>query len=242
MGLTEIFNGVFYGIYDILYGVFMGIWVAVEGVIDGIKEMWEGLVKGIKLIFEGFKDGDWSKVWEGLKTIAISVVKGLWKMLKGIISGILTTLWGLVCGVVNIFIGIINGVIGLINGIIRGINQIKVPDWVPGIGCASLNISEIKMIEYWEAKPIKLATGGIANKSVLANIGEKGQEAVVPLTNQTAMEQLGKIMGQYVSGGNNNQPIEVTSVLQVDRKTLAKAVNKANYESGATLTKGAFAL
>lgn len=87
------------------------------------------------------------------------------------------------------------------------------------------------------------ANGGIISKPSRILVGEKAREAVVPLTNQKAMTQLANEIGQYASNvGNNNQPIQVTSVLQVDRKTLATAVNRANYESGATLTKGAFAL
>ncbi len=87
------------------------------------------------------------------------------------------------------------------------------------------------------------AEGGIITKPSRILVGEKAREAVVPLTNQKAMTQLANEIGQYASNaGNNTQPIQVTSVLQVDRKTLATAVNRANYEAGASITKGAFAL
>ena len=243
MGLKEIFIGVFKAVYDVLYGFWYGIITIVKGVIDGIKIMWKGLVDGIKDIIEGFKNGDWKKVWEGIKKIIVSSIKGAWTALKGIISGILNILQGIGTGVVNLFIGIINGVLQLINGVIRGLNQIKVPDWVPGLGGKGISIKEISTIQYVSFKPIKLATGGIVNDSVIANIGERGREAVVPLTNENAMQQLGDIIGGYVSNvGNNSQPTRQEFIVNLDRKVLATAVNKANYESGATLTKGAFAL
>ena len=36
----------------------------------------------------------------------------------------------------------------MINFMIRGINSIKIPDWVPGIGGKSANLSEIPMVDF----------------------------------------------------------------------------------------------
>lgn len=79
----------------------------------------------------------------------------------------------------------LNGLIGIvenaINFIVRNLNKISinVPDWVPQIGGRSfgINIPEVSIP--------RLAKGGIATQSIIANIGENGKEAVLPLENNT---------------------------------------------------------
>lgn len=79
----------------------------------------------------------------------------------------------------------INGIIQIVengvNFIIRKINTLswKIPDWVPGIGGGTFGFN-FKLISI-----PKLAEGGIVNTSILANIGENGKEAVLPLENNT---------------------------------------------------------
>lgn len=68
----------------------------------------------------------------------------------------------------------VNSVIGFVNKIISAVNKIKLPDWVPGIGGKGLNISMVGEIP-------QMAKGGVVNQSTLANIGEAGPEAVIPL-------------------------------------------------------------
>lgn len=81
--------------------------------------------------------------------------------------------------------GAINGAIEAVekgvNWIIKKINTLswKVPDWVPGIGGQKwgFNFKEISIP--------RLAEGGIVTSSTIANIGEAGREAVLPLENNT---------------------------------------------------------
>ena len=97
-------------------------------------------------------------------------------------------------------------------------NKIKwdVPDWVPFIGGQTwgINISEIP----------RLAQGGIVNmpsKGVMiggAITGESGREGVIPLTDPTAMAQLGKEIGQWVNLAIDNRMV-------VDGRVLATATN-----------------
>lgn len=78
-----------------------------------------------------------------------------------------------------------NGVIGIIetaiNSIVKKINTIswKIPDYVPKYGGKKFGF-DLKTV-----KIPRLATGGIVMDSTLANIGEKGAEAVLPLENNT---------------------------------------------------------
>ena len=68
----------------------------------------------------------------------------------------------------------VNTIIGALNRI-----QVSIPDWVPGIGGKSFGIN-LPLAP--EVKLPRLAEGGIVRKPTLALIGERGHEAVVPLS------------------------------------------------------------
>ena len=79
----------------------------------------------------------------------------------------------------------LNGAIAVveraINNIVAKLNTVSfsIPSWVPQVGGKRFGIS----LSYVSIP--RLATGGIATRSVLANIGENGREAVLPLENNT---------------------------------------------------------
>lgn len=71
-----------------------------------------------------------------------------------------------------------------------------------------------------------LATGGIIDNPgrgvpLASNVvgGEKGAEGVIPLTDPTAMETLGRIIGKYTS-------VNVTSIAKLDSKTIFRQTQK----------------
>lgn len=77
----------------------------------------------------------------------------------------------------------INAMIAMINSVIATINEyanVKVPSWVPGVGGESLG---------FQLNPIPaLASGGVATRSTIAQIGEGSEpEAVLPLSRLNAM-------------------------------------------------------
>ena len=90
----------------------------------------------------------------------------------------------IVNGILSIVETMANGVIDAINGMIRALNSIHVdiPDWVPGLGgkSFSINLSEIGRVSI-----TRLANGGITTGATLAEIGEAGREAVLPLEQNT---------------------------------------------------------
>lgn len=180
-----------------------GIADVVGGIIDTIK----GIVKFITGVFTG----DWEKAWEGVKLI----FKGVFDSLVGIIKIPIN----LIIDSIN---GLIKGITGGINVVIRGINKISfdVPDWVPSIGGKTLgfNLSEMKAPQI-----PKLATGGIVTQSMLANIGERGKEAILPLENNTGwMDTLADRIA-----ARNSTPSRI--VLMLDGKELGWAsINSIN--------------
>ena len=117
------------------------------------------------------------------------------------------------------FNGIISVVESAVNGIIRKINTLswKIPDWVPAFGGDrfGFNLSTISIP--------RLATGGIAMRSTVANIGENGREAILPLDNNTSW--MDKLADRIAA--RNQTPSKI--VLMVDGKQLGwAAINNIN--------------
>lgn len=80
-----------------------------------------GIFNGIITFITGVFSGDWSRAWEGIKTIFKNIVEGLGELIKRPI----------------------NSIIDSINAFIRGINKVQVPDWVPAVGGKGINIPQI---------------------------------------------------------------------------------------------------
>lgn len=125
--------------------------------------------------------------------------------------------------------GPLNGVIGYVNKAIAALNGISfsVPDWVPAIGgkSFSLNIPQVP----------QLAKGGIATSSTLANIGEAGPEAVIPLSRLDSMLSGGGGGGTInvtfsptinVSGGSGDVYAEVRRGLEAGQANLKKELER----------------
>lgn len=132
---------------------------------DVIAEIITTLLKVIKDVFVILGDlirGDWKQMWTDAK-----------QTVKDIVNGILTIVETMA-----------NGVIDAINGMIRALNSIHVdiPDWVPGLGGKSFSIN---LQEIGKVSIPRLATGGITTGATLAEIGEAGREAVLPLEQNT---------------------------------------------------------
>jgi len=110
-----------------------------------------------------------SGVWNNIKEGAIIVAKAISSAFATYINGI-----------IGLFESMANGVISALNFLIRGMNkiQVSIPDWVPKIGGRTfgVNVQEIAKVDI-----PRLAEGGIVTQSTLANIGEAGAEAVIPL-------------------------------------------------------------
>lgn len=120
----------------------------IKGVVSGALTAIKGLVD----VFAGIFTGDWTRVWEGVK----SIFSGVWNSLKSIASGVL------------------NGIIGVVNNVISGLNNLKVPDWVPGIGGKSINIPLIP----------RFATGTDSTPDTFI-AGEQGTELITNAKNRS---------------------------------------------------------
>lgn len=117
-------------------------------------------------------------------------------------------------GAKSAFNGVIDIVERAVNRIINKINTLswKIPDWVPGIGgdTFGFNFKQISIP--------RLAKGGITTGSTLANIGENGREAVLPLDNNTGW------MDKLADRIATRQQAPTKVVLKVGERELGYAV------------------
>lgn len=128
-------------------------------------------------------------------------------------------------GIKASFNGIISIVELAVNRIINKINTLSwsIPTWVPSVGGKKFGFN------FKNITIPRLATGGIAVSSTLANIGENGKEAVLPLENNTGwMDMLADKIAS-----RNNTPTRI--VLQLDGRELGYAtINSINGITDAT--------
>lgn len=157
-----------------------------------IQNAWSGVKKWFGDLFGGAwrdiknKFSEWGSWWGGL-----------WEQVKTKFSNIGTKIGDAISGAVKSGInGIIsdieskiNGGIGLINGAISLINKI------PGV-----SIGKMKYVSF-----PRLARGGIVDEPTLAEIGEDGREAIIPLEKNTGwLRKVARELNGYMHAGGNN--------------------------------------
>ena len=241
-GLWKFIDGIIrlvIGLVDTLVGIVIGL---IAELIDAILVILKGLWDGIKFIFSvvgswvyehiikpiaDFFVGLWNGIVNGVKT-AIQLVKdifnGVVNFFKNIVSKIIELFKAIGTNVGNVvggaFKGVINGVLGAIESIlnfpIKSINKlIDVINKVPGINLGKLSTFNLP----------RLAKGGIVNNpgpgvmmgSYIA--GEKGPEAVLPLTDDT-LQRLANMI-----------PITVNLTNTMNGRVISRELKKVQNES-----------
>lgn len=216
--VTTVFNAIKSTITTIINAVS----TTISTVLNSIKTTFSTILNSIKTT--------WSNMWESMKTTVINIFNGIWSSIKGVINSIIG-------GIEKMANGVING----INGMIRALNNLSfdVPDWVPEIGGKTFgfNISTIGNISI-----PRLAKGGVVDQATIAMVGEAGQEAVVPLENNTGwMDKVAARIGEIISmnlraiigemdGAEEWQTIHTTVLL--DSKTLVEQTDKYRRRKG----------
>jgi hypothetical protein len=148
------------------------------------------LVAALKIAYDKF---------EGFRKVVDIVFDALVKGGKLVFDGLTTYFTGLY----NAFKTLFNGIAKLWNGTV-GKLAFNIPSWVPVIGGKGFEVPEIPM----------LADGGIVTGPTLAMIGERGPEAVIPLSGR------GGGMGNYtinINGGLGSSAEIGTAVVNAIR-------------------------
>jgi hypothetical protein len=128
------------------------------------------------------------KKFDAFRDIVDAVFSAIKTGIKGGMDAITTYL----SFVMGVYKAIFNGIATLWNNTI-GKLKFSVPNWVPGLGGKGFEVPNIPM----------LAAGGIVSSPTLALIGERGPEAVVPLSKIGDMGG-GTNVTIHVNGGDPN--------------------------------------
>jgi hypothetical protein len=98
----------------------------------------------------------------------------------------------------TVFKTVFNGIASIWNNTVGKIS-FEIPKWVPGLGGKGFDMPNIPM----------LAAGGIVTSPTLAMIGERGPEAVIPLTGPNAGGGMGgNVFNINVNGGDPNAIVD----------------------------------
>lgn len=162
---------------------FAGVWTAIKGKFTSVgtwfKTTFETAWTNIKNVFSTvgeFFGGIWDTIKSKFTSIGTKVGDAIGGAFKSAINAVLQTVEDA-----------INAVPDAINGALDVINKI------PGV-----NISHMGYVEL-----PRLAKGGIVNKSTLANIGEAGKEAVIPLErNKAGLKEIARLLANEMPAIN----------------------------------------
>lgn len=197
--LSGIFTGDFSKIIDGLVNIFKGLWSGIKTIVSAIVEVvskvFGGLWDIVKTIFGGMFDtisGVFSKIFSTISsvigTIASTIssvfgaiydtISSIFTSISDTISSIWNGIWDTIKGVINSILG---GIEGMVNGVIKGINKI-----LGGIDTIVGGVGDLIGLD-WSVPTLneislpRLAKGTVVDKPTIAQIGEDGTEAVVPL-------------------------------------------------------------
>lgn len=185
---------------DSLQKIFNGAITLFMKIIEAMPKIIEALANALPTIIESIVQfltdpSTLAKLIQAGFTLFIALVKAIPKILGGLISAfgsVFKALWNNVKNIFskfagnfgqtigNIFKGAVNGVLGFIEGFINSpidlINgAIDLINKLPGV-----NIGKMPRVSL-----PRLAEGGVVGRSTIAEIGENGREAVIPLQRNT---------------------------------------------------------
>ncbi len=194
---------------DSVVSFFKSAWSSIKSAWSGVKSWFSNLWSGVKNVFSSV--GSWfgnifRNAWTSIKNAFSnwgSFFSGLWSKIKNTFSNIGTNIANAISGavrsgingVISMIQSTINSGIGVINGAIGLINKI------PGV-----NIGKIGKLSL-----PRLARGGIVDSPTVAQIGEDGREAIIPLEKNTGwLREVARELNDHLSGPSN---MEVLSKL-----------------------------
>ena len=209
-------------VIEIIGALFKGLWNLLKDKVltpigNGFSKLWTKIKEIFKPVTDFFGDifgKAYKKIKEKIEPIK-TFFSGIWSSIKKTFSNLGTHIGNAISdavksginGVISLIEGTINKAIGLINGAIKLINKL------PGV--------EVEKVK--ELKLPRLATGGIVTSSTIANIGEAGREAVLPLENNTGW------MDMLADRIANRQGTPSRLVLMLDGRELGYAtINSIN--------------
>lgn len=228
-------KAVFAVVKGVLSGNFSDAWEAIKNVWDKVKAFFQSIWDGIKGVFGSIKTwfGDtFGAAWEAVKNVFSawgSFFSGLWDKITNTFSKIGTNISEAIGGAVK---SGLNGIISMIEGTINtGINMINgainLINKIPGVSIGKFSHVSLP----------RLAEGGVVDRPTIAQIGENGAEAVVPLERNTGWIDR---VAEKLSGSSNTSTSDESILDKLDE--LIEVIKQLKlYLDGDTLVGGLIA-
>ena len=159
---------------DLWDGIVDGYWWFIDRIVEGAEKIWNDVTGAFSKVGEFF-GGLWNDIVSTFSDIGIKVGEAIGGAFKDTINGVIWTVEGA-----------INAIPNAINGMLDTINKI------PGV-----NISAIPTVTL-----PRLAQGGVLRKGQIGFLEGDGDEAVVPLSQNTEwLDKVADRLNQKSSGG-----------------------------------------
>ena len=176
-GIVEMFKNLGETLLKLLQSGWGIIYSFLEPIVHGIENWLINFVSSVRTFA--------TDVWEAFKSAFSSIgdfIGGIWDTIKDKFTALGVSIGNAVGDAIK---NGINGIIGLIentiNGAIKLINgAIKLINYIPMV-----NIKEVQLLQL-----PRLAKGGLATDATIAEIGEAGDEAIIPLENKSALSAI----------------------------------------------------
>lgn len=198
---------------EIVLPLVMAVFEAMLPVIEPVMNMIAAVIKTVLALIKG----DWEGVWNGIRDFFSAYLDYIVKLVQGFKNTFGAIFEAIGKHIKNVWDGIvgnikraINYIISGINAFIKGINNIKIPDWVPGVGGKGINISTIPM----------LASGGEIIQKGHAIVGEAGPE-LLELPQGAKVKPLTPDKNEKTDASERTIKLEIP--LFLDGKQIAKA-------------------
>ena len=116
-GIVDVLKAAWEGFCNLLAPLFLGFVENVKSIISGIVDIFTGTIQAICGVIKGFKDGDWTLLLEGIKSIfdgvmsiLLAPLKGIWKQFTETLESLGTSWEECWTGIKTFFEGIWNGI------------------------------------------------------------------------------------------------------------------------------------
>lgn len=191
---------IFSVVKKVLSGDFSGAWDAIKKIWNNVKTYFSSVWNGIKGIFSnvtGFFKEHFTGAYNAIKNVFNGIgefFSGIWENIKSVFTGIGEKVGDAIGGafksVINGALYAVENAINLIPNALNG--ALDVINKLPGINIPSVPTVSLP----------RLAKGGIVDKSTLAEIGENGAEAVIPLEkNKAGLKKIASLLSKEMGGG-----------------------------------------
>jgi phage-related protein len=208
----------FVGFRDDIAAALAGAWTEAETAsqpaADFVVGVWQEAVNNTTAFFDDIA-GAASGAWDGIKKGASDAVDNIGKFFSGMWDSIKATV-SEVGGKIGDTLGstIKEGVNGVLEFVEDGLNNI--PDAINGAIDLINNIPGVSIEPLDRIRLPRLAKGAVVNKPTIAQIGEAGKEAIIPLErNKQGLRDIAQAIRSELDSMRQPQPITNT----IDRGT-----------------------